>query len=219
MSTLTPDRLKPLALKVAYAMPDLDSTDQRIVVGLYRQLAEGKPVAQDDLARRLDLPADRVRERLGSWPGVYLDDEQRVIGFWGLALQKMPHGFKVDGRQLYTWCAWDALFIPEILGKTAEVESISPVTGDTVSLTVSPSGVERCSPAGARVSFLSPDIPFDTDVIMTFCHYVLFFSSEEAGDRWRADHENTFLLTVDEAFEIGRLVNAANFGANFAKVA
>ena len=210
MTTVT--RTEALAQKVAGAMPDLDPTEQQIAVGLYRLLAEGRPVSPASLAQRLDLPADLVRESLESWPGVYFDDEKRVVGFWGLALQDMPHRFKVDGRQLCTWCAWDSLFIPEILGKTEEVRSTCPVTGDTISLTVGTDRVESFSPTSARVSFLSPSAAFDTDVVMTFCHYVLFFSSEEAGNRWRADHEDTFLLTVDEAHEIGRLFNKANLG-------
>ena len=51
------------------------------------------------------------------------------------------------------------------------------------------------------------------DVIASFCHYVLFFSSEESGKQWIANHENTFLLTMDDAYEIGRLTNQATFGA------
>jgi alkylmercury lyase len=202
-----------LAQKVADAFPDLSATDQRIAVGLYRLLAEGKPVSPDRLAQHLDLSAHLVKEVLDSWPAVYFNDESDVIGFWGLALQEMPHRFKVNGRQLYTWCAWDSLFIPELLGKTAEVESTCPTSGEIISLTVSPTRVENFSPEGAVVSFLSPTTSFDMNVIAGFCHYVLFFSSEESGKQWIANHEGTFLLTLEQAHEIGRLTNKATFGA------
>jgi len=202
-----------LAQKVADAFPDLSATDQRIAVGLYRLLAEGEPVSPDRLAQHLDLSAHLVKEVLDSWPAVYFNDESDVIGFWGLALQEMPHRFKVNGRQLYTWCAWDSLFIPELLGKTAEVESTCPTSGEIISLTVSPTRVENFSPEGAVVSFLSPTTSFDMNVIAGFCHYVLFFSSEESGKQWIANHEGTFLLTLEQAHEIGRLTNKATFGA------
>jgi len=202
-----------LAQKVADAFPDLSATDQRIAVGLYRLLAEGEPVSPDRLAQHLDLSAHLVKEVLDSWPAVYFNDESDVIGFWGLALQEMPHRFKVNGRQLYTWCAWDSLFIPELLGKTAEVESTCPTSGEIISLTVSPTRVENFSPEGAVVSFLSPTTSFDMNVIAGFCHYVLFFSSEENGKQWIANHEGTFLLTLEQAHEIGRLTNKATFGA------
>src|SRR2546422_6561781 len=53
---------------------------------------------------------------------VYPDDEGRVLGFGGLAAAPMHHRLEVDGRTLWTWCAWDSLFIPEILGKRARVD-------------------------------------------------------------------------------------------------
>ena len=202
-----------LAQKVADAFPDLSATDQRIAVGLYRLLAEGESVSPDRVAQHLGLSIELVREALDSWPAIYVDDEKSVIGFWGLALQEMSHRFKVNGRQLYTWCAWDSLFIPELLGKTAEVESTCPISGEIITLTVSPTRVENFSPEGAVVSFLSPTTSFDMNIIASFCHYVLFFSSEASGKQWIADHEGTFLLTLEQAHEIGRLTNKATFGA------
>ena len=202
-----------VAQKVAAAFPKLSAPEQKIALGLYRLLAEGEPVSSDRLAQHLDLSTNLVREVLNSWPAVYFDDEKNVIGFWGLAVQEMPHRFKVDGRQLYTWCAWDSLFIPELLGKTAEVESTCPVSGEIISLTVSPRRVKNFSPDSAVVSFLNPTTSFDMNVIAGFCHYVLFFSSEESGNKWIANHRDTFLLTLDEAHEIGRVTNKATFGA------
>ena len=204
--------VETIARRAADAFPDLNGTEQRIAVGLYRLLAEGEPVSLDRVAQHLNVSRDPVREVLNSWPAVYFDEENNVIGFWGLALREMPHHFKVNGRQLYTWCAWDSLFIPELLGKTAEVESTCPITGDTISLTVGPKQVENSSPDSAVVSFLSPATSFDMKVIASFCHYVLFFSSEESGNQWIANHENTFLLSLNDAHQIGRLTNNATFG-------
>ncbi len=202
-----------VAQKVADAFPNLSTIEQRIAVGLYRLLTEGEPVSPDRVAQHLDLSTNLVREVFDSWPAVYFDDEKNVVGFWGLALQEMPHRFKVNGRQLYTWCAWDSLFIPELLGKTAEVESTCPISGDTISLTVSPKRVKNSSPDGAVISFLSPTTSFDMNVIASFCHYILFFNSEESGNKWLANHKDTVLLTLDEAREIGRVTNEATFGA------
>jgi len=202
-----------VAQKVADAFPNLSTIQQRIAVGLYRLVAEGEPVSPDRVAQHLDLSTNIVREAFDSWPAVYFNDEKRVIGFLGLALQETPHRFKVDGRQLYTWCAWDSLFIPELLGKTAEVESTCPISGEIISLTVSPTRVENVSPKSAKVSFLNPTTSFDMNVIAGFCHYVLFFNSEESGNKWIANHKDMFLLTLDEAHEIGRVTNKATFEA------
>ena len=90
---------------------------QQLAISVYRLLAEGEPVDRDRLAIRTGLTREHVTELLGALPGVYLDDSDRVIGFWGLTIQPMAHRLLVDDRVLYAWCAWDTLFLPELIGK------------------------------------------------------------------------------------------------------
>jgi alkylmercury lyase len=197
-----------LAYKIIGAMPKLRAVGPPIAVGLYRLLAEGEPVTLTRLAESLNLHEGSVRETISQWPGIYYDATKAVIGFWGLALPEMPHRFQVDGRTLYTWCAWDSLFIPEIIGKTAHVASTDPITREKVSMVVEPNGVKELEPPGTVVSFLAPNTVFDADIIQSFCHYVNFFGSRESGERWTSEHHETFLLSVDQAYELGRLTNA-----------
>ena len=53
---------------------------------------------------------------------------------------------------------------------------------------------------------------FDADIIASFCHYVHFFRSRDDGEAWVAKTPGTFLLTLDEAIELARLKNQAQFG-------
>ena len=211
MTADTPSARK-LAEAISAAMPALDETEQRLAVTLYRTLAEGRPVGHAELASRAGVTEARVDETLASWPGVYRDDDGRIIGFWGLALREMPHRFVVEEVELYTWCAWDPLFIGPLLGKPAHVTSQDPLTGEAVSLSITAEGAGEISPPGAVVSFLAPDQPWDQDIIQGFCHFVLFFASPASGTRWTASHPGTFLLSVGEAFEVGRHTNAEQFG-------
>ncbi|MGH2426974.1 MAG: alkylmercury lyase MerB [bacterium] len=208
-----PTRLKQLADSLITAFTRLDESEQHIAVRLYRLLAEGKPVVIARLAAELGTPTSTVSDALDQWPGVFRVHAGRVIGFWGLAIPEMPHRFIVDGRRLHTWCAWDSLFIPEILGKTAQVESTCPATKRVIRLAVGPRGVAEMDPETTVVSFLKPQVAFDENVILNFCHYVHFFVSAEAAVSWVAAHPQTFLLSMQEAFELGRLTNAAHFGA------
>jgi alkylmercury lyase len=206
------DRLESLATAVAMAAPDFDD---RIALEVYRRLAEGSPAPASDIAERAGAPVRRVEDVLSSWPGVYLDEAKNVIGFWGLTITELSptHRLEVNGRNLFAWCAWDTLFLPGILEATARVESACPTTGETISLVVSPRGIVETSHRDAVVSFLTPDRDFDADVIQSFCHFVHFFASREAGETWTAEHPGTFLLPLDDGFELGRRVNALNFPA------
>ncbi len=194
--------------------PALDADDQRLSLGLYRRLAEGVPVALPALATELALPRDDVARRLAAWPGVYYDAERRVIGYWGLTIKPTTHRLRVDGRDLYAWCAWDTLFLPALLGRTVEVSSVCRGSGDSVRLSVAPGGVDSAEPEGITVSFLVPDAAaVRADVMAGFCQYVHFFSSPDAARPWFAGHPAAFLLSLGEAYEVGRRRTEARYSA------
>jgi len=204
--------LSKLADMIAGLLPALSDNERRVSLKLYRLLACGSPVAAEQIAEALSMPLEVVRNILDGWPGVYYNDEGGITGYWGLAIEKRGHRFEVDGVELSTWCAWDTLFIPAIIGKTAHVESICPVTKENISLTVWPDGIKSVAPPDIHVSFVTPDTDkFRKDIISNFCHLVYFFSSKEAASQWVFEHEGTFTLTLDEAFELGGRKNEAQY--------
>ncbi len=142
------------------------------------------------------------------------DEDGRIVGFMGLSVVEFgEHRLEVDGQRLTAWCAWDTLFLPGLLGRAARVSSRCPVTGETISLTVTSDGPSGLHPAATVLSFLVPEQPFDADVVRSFCHFVHFVASERATQEWIAQHPGTFSLSIDEGFELGRRTNAAIFGA------
>jgi len=62
-----------------------------------------------------------------------------------------------------------------------------------------------------RDLLLRPEGTFDHDVILSFCHHVLFFSSAEAGEQWTAKRRDAFLLPLEQGFELGRRVFQEKF--------
>lgn len=205
--------LLSLAEAVAKAEPDFDGPARRVAVAVYRRLAEGTPAPVDEIAERAGESVELAEHLLALWPGVFRGDGGDVVGFWGLTIAELipTHAIEVEGQRLFAWCAWDTLFLPGILGAQARVESTCPVTKETISLVVRPDGIRETSHPQALVSFLLPSTDFDADVIQSFCHFVHFFASREAGESWTAEHPGTFLLLLEDAFELGRLVNARNF--------
>src|SRR5260370_2777790 len=114
---------------------NLSTAEQKVSVNLYSLLAGGHPVPVERIASTVNLSREEVQTILKRWPGVYYDDADRIVGYWGLALAKMSsHLFEVNGKTLYTWCAWDGLFIPAILKSTARITSACPVSGEDIRL-------------------------------------------------------------------------------------
>ena len=209
---------------VADALPVLTAEEQHAAVALYRELAKGQPVGAAQLAAALKISAAKAGEllqRSSLRSLTYPDDHGRVLGFGGLAAAPMHHKFQVNGRTLWTWCAWDSLFIPELLDATAHVESPDPESGEVVRLEVGPHGVTAVEPESAVVSFLLPDASeFDksaANIMATFCNFVFFFASRESGERWVAKHRGTFLYSLTEAVVLARRLNAKTFGLELAQ--
>ncbi len=118
----------------------------------------------------------------------------------------------MNGRTLSAWCAWDTLFLPQLVGHTAEIESASPNNTGIVHLTITPQQVERVEPVGAQMSVLIPDAQeMQKDIVTSFCHFVHFFPSRQAAESWTAKHPGTFMLSIHEAHVLARLKNEAQY--------
>jgi alkylmercury lyase len=167
------------------------------------------------LASRLEIPVETVKHVLDGWPGVYSDVEQRIVGYWGLSIPtayRSPHTLKTNGRTLSAWCAWDTLFLPQLVGQPAEVESVSPKSG-TVRFTLTPQQLQRVEAVSAQMSLVVPDAQrMQEDVLTSFCHFVHFFPSRQAAESWTAKHAGSFTLSIHEAHVLARLKNEMQYG-------
>jgi alkylmercury lyase len=201
-----------IARQLACCAEDLDHADQDIQLALFRALAQGEAVQTARLVAQTGLDATDISARLQRWHGVHTDDIGRIVAFQGLSTVQTPHRLHVDGRTLYAWCAWDTLFLPELIGRPAEIESTCPTTGKTISLHVEPDGPTNVSPPQAVLSFLLPASRFDDDAIQSFCNFIHFFTSPDAAHAWTARHPGTFITTIQEGFDIGQHTNAARRG-------
>ena len=135
--TLNEERIKEFLGAFPREFMQLGPQEQLLSAGIYRLLAsKAAPVSPAELAASLQMTADDVQGILAGWTGLYYDHAHHIIGYWGLSIREMGHRFIVDGNTLYTWCAWDSLFIPRIIGKTAQLESVDPETKEIIQLTV-----------------------------------------------------------------------------------
>lgn len=201
-------KFENVATAILALFPPFAEGEQRVALTLYRLLAEGGAVSSELLARAARMACTEVEGMLTRWPGVCRDDDGRVTGYGGLTIAETQHRMQIGRNTRYTWCAWDTLFIPELLGVSAQVESACPATGERVALTVHP---DRIEPHGKRppVSLLAPDPErAAADIVGHFCCHVQFFAAERAGNEWVAKHPGTLLATLDQAWQLGRRHNA-----------
>jgi alkylmercury lyase len=189
---------------------DYGAERSRLLLRVLRTLAHGQPVSEAEV--------DRISAELGMAPSeahdflravTERDAAERIVGVLGLSLNEHPHQFSVAGHRMSTWCAEDTLFLPALLGEQATIESTSPLSRETVRLTVGPEGVQAVSPAGAVVSIVIVD-PGTGDmrsvdaIWRTFCRHIHFFASRQEAERWSAGRDDIGILTPAEGYAIGR---------------
>ncbi len=196
------DELKELFIQ---AFPKLDITGQQQAAQLYQLLSQGQPVNIETFARKINLNTDITRKLLDSWTGVSFDTKHQIDAFWGLSTSKTTHSFNTGQHILYTWCAWDLLFMPVILKQTITATTQCPLSKQKITLTISEQGIEEVNPANAMVTFIKPTLEqLKANVTSSFCQYIFFVESEQTGQQWQQQHDNGFLLELDQGFKLGK---------------
>ena len=212
--TVRPDTLslEALAESLAGTFPGRD--DAPLARALLRELTHGEPVSAAALATSTGRDDDDVTTTLAGWPNVRRDQHGRVEAFAGLSLRPTKHRLDVGGRPLYTWCAWDTLFLPALLDEQAQVESTCPMTGTEVRLTVAPDRVLAAHPEDVWVSFPAPEQTTTHEIVESFCCHVHLLAGADAAGRWAGARPGIFALGLADAFELGRLATRAFFTAS-----
>jgi alkylmercury lyase len=180
--------------------------DLRVTVRTMQALAKGKPVSSDQLAEIWEMPLDQVRSVLAGAVAAgraEIDSQGNLVGGI-LSLIPTAHRISMDGKQLYAWCAFDAIYAPGVVGKTTQITSRDPITGDPITMTITPDGIQEVQPEGAVVSIVGGATDMRGGPESARCSQMLFFGSSDSAHKWLQDRTDVSILTVEEAFEIAR---------------
>jgi alkylmercury lyase len=156
--------------------------DPPLALALLHALARGDPLTDSQLATITDRDQAQVTDALARWPNVQRDQQERVIAFSGLSLRPTAHLVALGERDLFTWCAWDTLFLPALLDQPASVRSRCPATGAEVRLIVEPERIRYRRPETLFVSFPPAAAVSASDVTGSFCCHVHFLAGPNAAD-------------------------------------
>lgn len=196
--------------------PEAVHFSMRLTDTVLKRIARGKPATVKSVAHDLELPradVEKAFERVKKQGGEF-DEAGNLVGL-ALTLNPTPHRFLVDGHDLFTWCSLDAIFVPGLLGTTAKVESICPVTNQPIRLTITPEGVEDYSPATTVLSITVPGVSCRRDddapekpktgPSSDGCSQMHFFSSPGAAEEWLTGRSGIAVFTVEEAFRLASI--------------
>jgi alkylmercury lyase len=164
-------------------------------------LLEGSPLSPERIAEELQPSQDEVSTILRM---AELDQDGNLVGL-GLSLVPTPHSYQIDGRQLYTWCAADAIVFPIFLKTSAIIESPDPISGEKVRLMGTPEGARGVEPSTAVVSWV-PGTESLENIRSWFCNFTNFFTSVETASQYVSQHPGLVIVPVDQVFQLGKLL-------------
>ena len=219
MSQKASERIEKLTLNEIIAAWYADrkgrnSRDEaRLIRAIYPPLAEGRPLSPRDVAESSDLPIRSVEIAFRDMrrAGADFDGDGNLIGN-ALTLRPTPHKFTVDGQKLYAWCAVDTLFLPALVGKTAQVESTCLATGEPIRLTISPSGIETVDPADTVVTVTVPGFSAACEPGQgkggecASCQSMNYFVSRAAAERHLGPEADVAILDVETVWQLAHTV-------------
>ncbi len=167
-------------------------------------LATGAPVAVDTLASALGCPPDRLAVALDELDGagrIRRDEAGRVVGSAGLSVVPDRHKIELDGREFWTWCAYDILGIFGATRSTGTAWSRSPATDATIELDFTeghpvPTGAVLFRPSDSLAACC-------TNVYEEWCPNSNLFEERAAAQTWSASHGLAGrVLGLDEAAQL-----------------
>ncbi|MCZ6529738.1 MAG: organomercurial lyase, partial [Chloroflexi bacterium] len=155
MERLKKDELIEAYREVYDAVPqEALELDLRITGKTIQALAKGKPVSPYELARVWGMPLEQVESVLAGAVAAEraeVDSQGDLVG-GVLSLNPTAHRISMVGTHSNTWCAYDAIYTPGVVGMTARLVSQDPLTGESIRMTITPRGVEDLRPQGTVVS-------------------------------------------------------------------
>ncbi len=181
---------------------DLEDLEDLVIASGFRLLLAGaEPVTPPDLAAETGLPAEQVSQLMGQLERggrLRRDAKGRLLAAAGLSLVPDRHEIELDGRRLWTWCAYDFLGIFAALGADGRALSPSPADGQAIEIRF-----VRGRPVQSRALLFRPDQELRDrcqNVYEEWCSNSNLFATRELAAGWaRARGVPGRVLELEEA--------------------
>jgi alkylmercury lyase len=186
-----------------------------LTLALYRLLGEGLPVHRTALAKWLSLSPVQMDTLLNDLPRSTIDFDAAgaITAYGGLSLIPANHRFKIGNKELHTWCVFDALFLPEILDKSATASTRCPATGMTIEIEMTPGEIISSRPSKPVMSIVAPDSAACCENLRSaFCNHINLFVDDRAFRDWAVDRTDVAYVSLEEAHELALQRNRYRYG-------
>ncbi len=186
-------------------LPKLSAIKKRLSKILYIGLTKGYPVSLALIVEQLDIPEEQVRELLDELDYVERSQNDEVIAYRGVTLSPTKYTLITADSTVYTWCAFDTLFLLDLIDQPAHIHSTCAACNKKLML--KPSKLDGSMPENSSVvmSFLVPEpSAYQESLRVSFCCKVHFFCNANCAQKWSSQHSDVELFSVEDSQTIAR---------------
>jgi hypothetical protein len=185
----------------AHRIAGLAAAERRLYGQILHGFVDGRPVSPAELASGggTDGPLRTLVGR--DLVGLGADGEVAVA--YPFSATPTRHRVRLsDGRAYWAMCAIDALGIPDLVERPAQIDAREPGSDRPISVRIAPDGTPSWTPAEAVVVAAASGAGCTSGCA---CPHINLFSCAADGERYlaRPDLRGT-ILTVPEATAVGR---------------
>jgi alkylmercury lyase len=160
-----------------------DDLAERIRWAAFDRVRAKMPTTAVELAAELETPLADVGNVLDAQAAVgriELDAAGSVVGSLGLTLSTTKHTLEVDGTELHTWCALDALGIPVASAASGRVITSCGWCGRSLTVAIEAGVPEE----NDQMALWLPTGPCDNDMREQFCSVANLFCESDHLEQW-----------------------------------
>ena len=176
---------------------------QKASLAIYRALLKGRSVIMYIVAKDLKLSRGKLDQVLALLPKstIDVDENGKIVAFVGFSLIPANHQFFAGGKEFYTWCVLDALFLPSLLQTGARLVTKCPETDEKIEVYLSDQTVLSASPGTPVLSLVATtEDACCHDIRGAFCNHVNLFKDQTAFNTWSKGKDRTFAVSLKKGF-------------------
>lgn len=179
--------------------------EKAIRIGAFYTILNGKPASIDALALQSGISADLTRRYIRGMADrgiLVMDEDETVVGCHGLSVIPTKHHLSINGKNLFTWCAIDAVGIAAALELEAKIVSKCFQCNEAIEIDMANGEILNCSQKDARIWVVEADL--NRPIVGCTCPQINFFCSEEHFNKWYKNQNKGKLLSLAEAVKLGK---------------
>ena len=186
-------------------LPKLSELEKRVSTYLYIELVKGYPVPLAKIEKQFSIPEEQVRKLLGELAYVEHNQNDEIIAYRGVTLSPTKHTLVTEDSTVYTWCAFDTLFLLDLIDKPAHIHSTCAECDKKLMLKPSMLASSQFENTSIVMSFLVPEpSAYQESLRASFCCKVHLFCNAACGQQWTSQQNNIELFSVDDSLTIAR---------------